>query len=78
MRLWVRLQDTSEGTCVRQTQWFLDGRETTHVVGLNEVRRAIEYGKAQTEVVQNNTEREYIVVYSSADLIWKEKGNSSE
>ena len=48
------------------------------MVGLNEVRRAIEYGKAQTEVVRNNTEREYIVVYSSADLIWKEKGNSSE
>ena len=32
----------------------------------------------QNEVVRNNTEREYIVVYSSADLIWKEKGNSSE
>ena len=32
----------------------------------------------QTEVVRNNTEREYIVVYRSAGLILKEKGNSSE
>ena len=74
----VRLQNTQQGSCVRETQWFLDGREATNVVGSDEVRRAIEYGKTQNEVVRNNTEREYIVVYSSADLIWKEKGNSSE